>query len=174
MSEQLALDVDDGSESSAVIDGQYRYELIRRFAAGPLLDWIMLNPSTADARVNDPTIRRCIGFAREWGFCGIRVTNLFAFRATQPVDAQDAEDPIGPNNEQYLAAAVGPITVCAWGSHPIVWERRSLVHEAIGRRESALMCLGYNQDGNPKHPLYVPKNAGLRPWPKPEPGSVKY
>jgi DNA-binding XRE family transcriptional regulator len=149
--------------------GTYRYELTRRWADGDLLDWIMLNPSIADGDQDDPTIRRCMGFARDWGFNGIRVTNLFAYRATQPMDMQDARDPIGPDNRHYLSVEAGSLTVCAWGSHPAVHERwKSSVHDAIQHRD-ALICLGYNQDGNPKHPLYVPKNAAARPWPKPDP-----
>lgn len=173
MSEQLSFGITD-TESWAVISdcGRYRYELGRRWADGPLLEWIMLNPSTADADADDPTIRRCIGFARQWGFNGIRVTNLFAYRATRPDElCNPYRNPHGPLNHEYLAAERGPITVCAWGSHRVI-EARANIDQITGR--SALMCLGYNKDGQPKHPLYVPANRGLAPWPKPDPRERHY
>lgn len=154
---------------SAIIteDEVYRYELIRRWGKGHLLDWVMLNPSTADADQDDPTIRRCIGFARDWGFDGIRVCNLFGYRSTDPDKLTDPRiDPIGQGNRDYLKREAGPVTVCAWGAHPVVLARSDI--NVLAER-SALMCLGYNRDGSPKHPLYVPKSAGLRPWPKVDP-----
>jgi hypothetical protein len=77
----------------------------------------MLNPSIADARRNDPTIRRCIGFARHWGFGGIDVVNLFAYRATRAQELFRASDPVGPRNARFLRSAIGraPLVVLAWG-----------------------------------------------------------
>lgn len=152
--------------------GKYRYELTRVWAEGPLLEWVMLNPSTADANVDDPTIRRCIGFAKAWGFNGIRVTNLFAYRATEPDALFEVPDPFGPDNAKYLAEEHGPITVCGWGAHRAAMGDLHSWSELASR--SALMCLGYNKDGSPKHPLYVPASAGLRPWPKVNPKDRHY
>jgi len=111
---------------SAVISpcGLYRYRLSRQWTEPSYsLAFVMLNPSTADAEVDDPTIRRCIGFARREGYGGIEVVNLYAFRATSPDDLWKAKDPCGPENEGHLIsiarASVGygtPI-VCAWGAH---------------------------------------------------------
>ena len=175
---QLPLDLGDSvstEEPSAVIsdDGRYRYELRRRWAPGPLLEWVMLNPSTADAAEDDPTIRRCIKFARDWGFNGIRVTNLFAYRATNPDELGKTNDPFGPENSEYLRSAFGPITVCAWGSHKYVG-RVNQNTDVFERENTAFLCLGYNQDGSPKHPLYVPANRGLSPWPKLDPKERNY
>jgi hypothetical protein len=99
--------------------GAYRYSLSREWAPGPACTFIMLNPSTADADIDDPTIRRCIGFAKAWGFGGLAVVNLFAFRATSPKDMQSAAEPVGPANDAAIADGVGlsTIAVAAWGVH---------------------------------------------------------
>lgn len=168
MTEELALDLGlEPTSSSAEISacGRYRYELTRRWADGPLLEWVMLNPSTADADQDDPTIRRCKCFAKDWGFNGIRVVNLFAWRATNPDELLTTEMPFGGRNAKYLTEEQGPVTVCAWGTHKAVVNCASV---SSLRSRSYLACVGYNKDGSPKHPLYAPKNAGLRPWPKPK------
>ena len=94
--------IDHGAEFSA--DRVYRYRLWRRWAAGPMLVVIALNPSTADEAQDDPTIRRCLGYARDWGFAGLRMLNLFAFRATAPVVMMRAADPVGPDNRRLMAS----------------------------------------------------------------------
>jgi hypothetical protein len=155
-----------GAECTEVGDDHprpYRYELVRRWRDGPVLEFVMLNPSTADATKNDPTIGRCMGFAQQWGFHGIRVTNLFALRATNPQRLFEVGDPVGPDNSRYLGREDGPVTVCAWGAHRApTGLRESSCYLLAGRSE--LMCLGYNIDGSPKHPLYVPKNVPLQPY----------
>ncbi len=145
--------------------GQYRYELRREWA--PMLDsscmtFIMLNPSTADATQDDPTIRRCIGFARREKCTGIRVLNLFAFRATYPQDLLVASDPVGPENDSYLQRIPDDgIIVLAWGSMttPTIRKRREVVLQILSGK--TLWCLGKNADGQPKHPLYIPGNARI-------------
>ena len=99
--------------------GQYRYRLSRRWGPGLPTLFIMLNPSTADAEIDDPTIRRCMGFAKSWGRDGIEVVNLFAFQATSPKDMQTAADPVGPENEVHVEEAVAECfeVICAWGAH---------------------------------------------------------
>src|SRR5690348_16099160 len=101
--------------------GRYRYSLSRwgwDERSGRCV-FIMLNPSTADASVDDPTIRRCINFAQGWGYGMLEVVNLFAWRATFPKELALAPDPVGPHNGEYLTRAItiGDITVCAWGRH---------------------------------------------------------
>lgn len=138
--------------------GRYRYELTRRWSDGPLLEFIMLNPSTANASVDDATIRRCIAFAASWGYGGIVVRNLFAYRATDPRELFMVDDPIGPRNEQYLADDSADCTIVAWGANKAAsgwwsgkqWRRRSPILRSRG-----LFCLGTNAGGSPKHPLYV-------------------
>ena len=128
-----------------------------------MLPFVMLNPSTADADLDDPTIRRCVGFARREGAGGIVVANLYAFRATDPAALMKASDPYGPDNDDALkavaaeAAATGMPIVCAWGVHGGKSNRPIVLLQSRGAR---LLCLGKTKDGNPRHPLYV---AGSQP-----------
>lgn len=142
--------------------GTYRYELIRRWDASlPRVGWIMLNPSTADASVDDPTIRRCIGFAKSWGYGGIVVRNLYALRATDPRELWKHPSPTGPDNDTYLMESVDePITVCAWGANG---RRGDAVINALSDAGAALHHLGLTKAGVPKHPLYL--KSDLRPVP---------
>jgi hypothetical protein len=148
--------------------GLYRYRLTREWGDGPLLPFVMLNPSTADAEVDDPTIRRCMGFARREGFSGIVVTNVFAFRATNPDDLRNAVDPLGPRcHEITLATATYAIAnnvpiVCAWGA----WagDVNGTAAEFV-RAGAVLKCLGRTKSGCPRHPLYVKGDATLEDFP---------
>lgn len=112
-----------GDSRGALISecGLYRYRLWRRWGIGPHATWIMLNPSTADADLDDPTIRRCIGFARAWGFSAIEVVNLFALRATNPRELGRSADPIGPDNDRHLSEAgrAAELRIAAWGHRPL-------------------------------------------------------
>lgn len=146
------------AHSSAHIsaDGRYRYELIRRWDDDPMLEWIMLNPSTADAAVDDPTIKRCIGFAKAWGYGAIVVHNLYALRATDPAALGMADDPFGPLNRSYLGNRIGHCTIAAWGANPAA-RRWFLDGHRINR--PAVYALGFTADGSPRHPLYVRADA---------------
>lgn len=150
--------------------GLYRYRLTRTWdAAAPAVVFVMLNPSTADASEDDPTIRRCLGFARRERAGGLVVANLFAFRATDPKALEDAADPIGPDNARWIETCVretsGPI-VAAWGAS--VPKRLDLL---VHMRVVALLpldrlrCLGRTASGAPRHPLYLPASAALERWP---------
>jgi hypothetical protein len=122
-----------------------------------------LNPSTADAKRDDPTIRRCIGFARDWGFGGVWVLNLFAFRATEPADLKAADDPVGARNDQWLrrvARRCGRIVAC-WGNHGAFLGRSARVRAMLGDR---LEVIRLNASGEPAHPLYLPKTLKPSPW----------
>ena len=148
--------------------GLYRYRLTRRWADGPTCGFIMLNPSTADASQDDPTIRRCIGFARRENCGALIVVNLFAYRATKPIALLDASDPVGPHADHHLLDAIaevdGPL-IAAWGS----WNRGTRaadVKAMIGRH---CVCLGKTNDGHPRHPLYVKGDAPLIPLLEPKP-----
>jgi hypothetical protein len=124
--------------------------------------FVMLNPSTADAEQDDPTIRRCMGFARTWGFGGIVVLNLYAYRATKPTDLWRATDPVGPENDRllgdYLARA--ELIVAAWGAHAKP-QRIQALQKMAAVRDAALHCLGVTKAGAPRHPLYV--RGGTQP-----------
>lgn len=145
--------------------GLYRYRLWRRWKRGDSVLWIMLNPSTADAEQDDPTIRRCISFAESWGCGGIEVVNLFALRATDPKELKAAEDPIGPQNDDILlsrAEAKHRYVIAAWGAHGKLFEREKQVVELLAGMD--LYCLGLTKAGYPRHPLYLPKKAEPTIW----------
>ncbi len=138
----------------------YRYTLWREWIGGEgYAMFVGLNPSTADETQDDPTIRRCIGYAKSWGYAGLCMTNIFAYRATQPEDMKAVADPVGPENDQYLQriAAGAGVIVAAWGVHGTHQGRDS----AVRRLLPALHCLKLTKDGHPGHPLYLPKT--LRP-----------
>lgn len=145
--------------------GRYRYELSRVWNdEEPALGFIMLNPSTADAMLDDPTIRRCAGFARDFGYGGIMVRNLFAFRATKPknlpIDRAVAE---GPRNYEVLLRCVEEPTVCAWGVHGGE-AGEAVVERLIGAGANQLFHLGLTKAGYPRHPLYLPGRTQLTSW----------
>ena len=151
-------------------DEQYRYTLGRRWGVGPAATFIMLNPSTADASQDDPTIRRCIGFAKAFGCDALHVANLYAYRATKPADLWKAADPVGPENDETLRSAFraafregGPV-IAAWGANanPLRAEFAAVLARAAG---VALMALGVTKDGAPRHPLYLRADAQPEPWP---------
>jgi len=155
--------VDLFETSGAILSecGRYRYRLDRRWGPGPVMGFIMLNPSTADASQNDPTIRRCIGFAKREGCGALMVVNLFAFRATEPKAMMVADDPRGPENMQHVVEALniidGPL-IAAWGTGGAHMRAGEKMAEWIGWR---LQCLGVTKGGHPKHPLYVKSDAKL-------------
>jgi hypothetical protein len=144
---------------------RYRYRLTRQWDAGlPWCAFILLNPSTATATADDPTIRRAIGFARSFGCGGIEVLNLFALRATRPETLWHARDPIGPENDAFLedlaTRPVSPI-VAAWGVHGTLRGRDKAVRSLFEARTVRLTCLALTRSGQPRHVLYL--KADLRP-----------
>ena len=169
---------------AAVIDatGEYRYVLYRwwcdemacrwrvpseTFAVPvvPFVLWVMLNPSTADAEIDDPTIRRCIGFTRVWGYEMLAVVNLFARRCTDPKQLVGG-DPVGPLNDTWIAQEAGQAAriIAAWGANEQVTRRDQSVKvilndEAVCDR---VEDLGRTKSGHPRHPLYVPADQ----WPE--------
>ena len=159
-------------ESDAGIsdDGKFRYWLKRRWSKdGKLLGFVMLNPSTADAQKNDPTIRKCIGYAETGGYAGIYVTNLFALRATQPEALLTAKDPQGPLNDMAIAGMnfLCEDVICAWGS-PTGKLKRLVEIRALPVRTllkgTNTFALKFTQDGSPAHPLYLRKDASFKPY----------
>lgn len=122
---------------------------------------IGLNPSTADDKQDDPTIRRCIDFAKRWGFGGLCMTNLFAWRDTKPENMKAASSPIQPegtrDNDKWLqhCADEAGMILAAWGTHGDYLNRAKRVIEML----PPMKCLVKNADGSPKHPLYVPAST---------------
>lgn len=133
--------------------------------AGSYLMVIGLNPSTADETQDDPTIRRCIGFAKAWGFGALCMTNLFAWRDTDPEDMKLSPDPIGPGNDKWLneCATRAGLIIAAWGKHGSYLYRGAKVKSSMRDAGISLSCLKINGDGTPKHPLYI--SADTKPIP---------
>lgn len=146
--------------------GRYRYTLTRRWDERFILNIVMLNPSTADAHADDPTIRRCIAFAKEWGYGSVVVTNLFAYRATDPRELLNVADPVGTENRAHLVAIArgAAKVVCAWGVPPARLSHQEMFVKAILREHATLHALGFTKAGHPKHPLYLPKTTEPVEW----------
>ena len=193
--------IDAGAEISPC--GTYRYRLWREWrlhpapaqwdmwvddAGKPIADgaghqlgepkscvFIMLNPSTADGAQDDPTIRRCVGFAKAWGYDRLEVLNLFAYRATEPKELlalTHDRDPVGEHNKRafdrllFPSSTIGTI-VCAWGAHGAHLGQDETALGWLGRHKRFALAL--TKEGHPRHPLYVKGDAVLKPFrPAPE------
>ena len=169
-------------------DGMYRYLLWREWrGVAPKENWqwfgakdgaghelgepksclfVMLNPSTADGEADDPTIRRCVGFAKRFKFDRLEVVNLFAYRATDPQEVlrmTGAGDPIGPRNQDIIerAAADAGLIICAWGAHGSHIGQDETVRGWLEIFGKPLYALGLTKDGKPRHPLYLKSDAEL-------------
>lgn len=147
--------------------GAFRYELWRNsiFGAGTCV-FIGLNPSTADADKDDPTIRRCINFAHGWGFERLMMLNLFAFRATDPAVMMAHPSPVGGDNDEFLRsrAQAANLVVAAWGVHGHWQGRGGRVRAMLAREGVKLHHLGLTRCGQPKHPLYLKGTTRPEPW----------
>lgn len=148
--------------SDAVISdcGVYRYELTRIWDKREgRACFLMLNPSTADASIDDPTVRRCIGFAKRWNLGGLVVVNLFALRSTSPGMLYETSDPIGPRNDAAILKACesSAIVVAAWGIHGRLNGRGKDVKSMLRANKVRVHHLGLSMgpDPQPKHPLYL-------------------
>lgn len=153
-------------EREAVLSdcGTYRYLLRRTWDYNkPRALFVMLNPSTADAEVDDATIRSCIRLSKSLSYGSFEVVNLFAYRATDPHALKLAADPIGPNNDNCIEAAIGrcDLAICAWGAHQFAERRAKEVRSTIRRYRPAVFCLGKTKAGAPKHPLYIKTGTPL-------------
>lgn len=150
------------TNQSAIFDqsGRYRYSLWREWDwQTPKVGFVMLNPSRADSLVDDPTIRRCIGFAHTWGFGGLEVVNLFAYRTTNPVELGRVADPVGGENNFYLISLQKRVEqiVLAWGNGGSLQGRDRTALTLLS--EQSLYCLGLTQTGQPRHPLYLRRDT---------------
>lgn len=164
--------VTKSSTGSATFDDSYlyRYRLTRILAKNNQgfrqVTFIMLNPSTADADQDDPTIRACSQFAQRWGYNQLNVVNLFAFRTPHPSALAKAEDPIGPDNDRYLlqAAASADKVILAWGNRGNFLSRNQVVLNLLAPYYHNLYCLQRNHSGQPRHPLYIKRTRLSTPW----------
>jgi len=147
--------------------GTYRYALYRRWSEGcnpdnyKVLTFIMLNPSTADGYKDDPTVRKCIGFAMKLGFDAIWVLNLYALRSTDPKGLWKHGDPVGPDNDEHLRTMIekGDTVIAAWGAHAKP-ERVAEVVKLLPK----MQCLGYTKGRQPRHPLMLAYTTPLIPF----------
>jgi hypothetical protein len=145
---------------------RYRYLLTRVWAAGPRALFVMLNPSTATEVQNDPTVERCERRARALGYGAFRVTNIFAFRATDPMVMRAEADPVGPDNDAaILQSAVWADRIfCAWGNHGLHMGRGDQVAGLLRLSGLPLFHLGLTGQSQPRHPLYVGYDRQPEPW----------
>lgn len=153
------------NQSGAIIVGPYRYLLWRVWDPDlPRLLWMLLNPSTADEDVDDPTLRRVLGFSHSFGFGGLEVVNLFALRSPDPRALAHTADPVGPENDSYIREALERATkiVAAWGRFGVLYRRDRSV---LAQIDYPIFCLGVTRNGNPRHPLYLPRDTSLCPFP---------
>lgn len=161
-------------DCGAVVSSRYRYELHREWRGSHNPDnwiwmhadqgvpkscvFIMLNPSTADGEVDDPTIRKCVGFSRLWKYEKMVVVNLFAYRAVYPKELRIVGDPVGPRNAHHVRAALetAGLVVCAWGGSGGLYRQDQTMMGWLDAVGVEPVCLGLTDAGKPRHPLYLP------------------
>lgn len=142
----------------------YRYVLHRKWAEGKMVAFIGLNPSTATEEQNDPTVRRCIGYAQAWKFGGMVMLNAFAYRSTDPLALRKLPDPNGPMNDVYLRewATKADMILACYGTHAMYRGRYREVKALLS--DQKVYHLGVTKDGHPKHPLYLRANLLPQEW----------
>lgn len=147
---------------------KYRYTLVRKFHDVPkpnYLIFLMLNPSKADEIADDPTIKRCISFAKQMGYDGLLVLNCYAYRSTDARQLKLVADPIGPENDNYIKsyASLFPDVICAWGNNAEKHRAASVV-KILKEVGAKMWCFKINGTGHPKHPLFVSSNQEPIPF----------
>lgn len=155
--------VSSGALFSCDPENLYRYRLWRRWGLGSKsIAFILLNPSTADETKDDPTVRRCIGYAKKWGYDGLEVLNIFALRSTDPAGLRQVVDAVGPENNEWLlkVAAKSEKVICGWGMHGVLDGRGAAVAKLL--ESIPLYALHLTDSGHPGHPLYL--SGDLKPF----------
>ncbi|WP_415919270.1 DUF1643 domain-containing protein [Tateyamaria sp. SN6-1] len=146
---------------------RYRYSLTRVWdPSGRRVNFVMLNPSTATEVQNDPTVERCERRARTLGYGSFAVTNIFAWRDTDPKAMRAAADPVGPGNDAAIVERAGwaDDVVAGWGTHGAHLGRGAVVHDLLCQSGKPLFHLGLSKDGHPRHPLYIAYAQQPEPW----------
>lgn len=149
-------------------DRRHRYRLSRVWDDSLMrVNFVMLNPSTADAFKLDPTVRRCMGFATSWGAGACEVTNAYALRSTDPKGLKAVEDPVGEHNDDAIVAAAtdADLVIAAWGVHAVYLGREDSVRRLLCDAGVKVHYLRLTKDGHPGHPLYVPGDIKPMVWP---------
>ncbi len=161
-------------DRDAEIEGNYRYLLGRMWnPQTPRVVFVMLNPSTADHRHDDKTLKKCIHFAQSWGYGSLDVVNLFAYRTSNPGELHQVPDPVGAKNNYYIVKGINRAEkiVLAWGNHGNFGQRDQEVLQLISGQlifeHKPVYCLGYTKLGNPRHPRDLPLNSSLVPFAMP-------
>jgi len=146
--------------------GEYRYTLWRQWDDGPTLLAVLLNPSTADATVNDPTVARVEKRARSLGYSRLVVCNIFAYKATDPFAVKAQNNPVGLDNDWHILEQAGLASkvMVGWGNHGDHLNRGKEVARLLRNAGIAPVCLGSTAGGQPLHPLYVSLSTPLQPW----------
>ena len=165
------------TNSSAIITdcGKYRYELIREWSTSELaannvnegqVVFCLLNPSTADAKKDDRTITRCVGFAQNWGYSRMVVVNLYAYRATDPTELSTCPEPVGEDNDNYILKNVkeAALFIAGWGRKRKGLVRDDFVLDILRSSSIVVHALGVNADGTPKHPSRLNDEIVPRPY----------
>lgn len=150
---------------------RWRYRLERGLGSlgeDRTIAFVMLNPSTADETKNDPTIRRCLGFAASLNFTDVLIGNAYAWRSTDPRALWAAADPVGPENDAHIEAIArdADLVVCAWGVHAKP-DRVAAVLAVLARAGRQPHALRTTKSGAPSHPLYLPASLTPVPWSPP-------
>ena len=147
-------------------DKIYRYLLYRKWGnSNKKITWIMLNPSTADETVDDPTIRRCIRFAKQFGATELDIVNLFAYRSTNPKNLYHIANPIGKENDTYIIKSLETsfIVILGWGNHGKLLNRsKEVISNLLKPYNDKVFALKILKNGEPGHPLYIPYSAKLQ------------
>lgn len=166
----------DGTHRQAIYSPcmQYRYQLRASWSSPEIEDepndlcFIMLNPSTATEEKNDPTIERVERRARAGGYDGFVILNIFAYRATDPLNMKKFPEPIGPSNDWFLEDALMSERniICGWGCHGIHQNRNKEILDLFKKHDRTPLALSWTSKGHPKHPLYI--NYGAKPHEKKE------
>lgn len=147
---------------------QYRYRLRRIWSAESpsRVAFLMLNPSTASEIANDPTVERCERRARQMGYGGFEVVNIFAYRATNPKALYNVKDPAGQHHLQAIddAISTNDSLICAWGAHGKLNDQGARIRDFVFARSDAVYHLGLTKHGEPRHPLYLSYDVSPEPW----------
>lgn len=166
LSERTVTNDGDGySGATFSLCGRYRYKLWRNWGDQKrVVAFCGLNPSTADHQQNDPTVTRCINYAKSWGYSGMYMLNLFAWRDTDPKAMKAAPEPIGAENNRIILEVAKSVDklVCAWGTHGSHQGRDKVVMELL--RDVNLYALRVTKGGHPQHPLYLPGDLVPQVW----------
>ena len=154
-------------DRSAVVDGPYRYLLSRtwwRYHGTWRMTYVMLNPSVADAQIDDQTIRQCMFFAYRAGAGGMDVVNLYSLISTDPKALEQHVDPVGPKTHAYWEKPLrhAGLVVAAWGSHKMATDDR--VRDLLNHARRPLFCLGTTKDGAPRHPSRMAHTTQMMDW----------